>query len=121
MLKAHGGGTIAVASQSSADNEIIEDDALVAGIGGFSGNESQVTITWFAHEVSSGRIRWVLSEADQASGANADGRVGAREIIATVRKACLPVNDLKLETGTALYDCSGRTSQLTADFSKYVV
>ena len=39
-VKQHGGGTIAVASQSSAASAIIGKDANVAGIGGFSGRES---------------------------------------------------------------------------------
>ncbi len=40
--RAHGGGTIAVSSQSGAGTQVI-DGAEVAAIGGFSGNESEVT------------------------------------------------------------------------------
>ena len=43
-VKAHGGGTIAVSSQSSAAGSIISDGAEVAGIGGFSGRESDVSV-----------------------------------------------------------------------------
>ena len=39
-VKRHGGGTIAVSSQSSAAAAIISQHASVAGIGGFSGRES---------------------------------------------------------------------------------
>ena len=58
----HGGGTIAVSSQSSAASSIIRHGANVAGIGGFSGRESDVSASWLAAEVSSGKIRWVLVE-----------------------------------------------------------
>ena len=50
-VKAHGGGTIAVSSQSSAAAAIIASDAKVAGIGGFSGRESDVSVAWLAQEV----------------------------------------------------------------------
>ena len=40
--RAHGGGTIAVSSQSGAGGQVIEG-AEVAAIGGFSGNESEVS------------------------------------------------------------------------------
>ena len=53
--RAHGGGTIAVSSQSSAASSIIEQDAEVAGIGGFSGRESDVSVSWLAQEVRRGR------------------------------------------------------------------
>ncbi len=65
-IKAHGGGTLAVSSQTEAETSIIDDGAHVAGIGGFSGNESEVTAAWLAQEVRSGKIRWVLD--DEAGG-----------------------------------------------------
>ncbi|TML93087.1 MAG: glycosyltransferase family 39 protein, partial [Actinobacteria bacterium] len=58
-VKAHGGGTIAVSSQTGAAGTIITSDADVAGIGGFSGRESQVSLSWLADAVEAGRIRWV--------------------------------------------------------------
>ena len=61
-IKAHGGGTMAVSSQTTAENAIIDNGARVAGIGGFSGNESEVTAAWLAQEVRSGKIRWVLDD-----------------------------------------------------------
>jgi hypothetical protein len=69
-VKQHGGGTIAVESQSNAASSIVEQDANVAGIGGFSGRESDVSISWLAQEVRSGKITWVLVE-DEASGSGA--------------------------------------------------
>jgi 4-amino-4-deoxy-L-arabinose transferase-like glycosyltransferase len=73
-VKQHGGGTIAVESQSNAASSIVEQDADVAGIGGFSGRESDVSISWLAQEVRSGKITWVLVEAEASgSGAGATG------------------------------------------------
>jgi hypothetical protein len=64
--KAHGGGTVAVREQSGdAACAIIQDGAHVAGIGGFSGQESDPSIAWLASEVASGNIRFV----DTAAGA----------------------------------------------------
>jgi len=61
-IEKHGGGTLAVSSQSGAASSIISRDANVVGIGGFSGRESEVTRSWLANEVRSGKIRWVLVE-----------------------------------------------------------
>ncbi len=65
-VERHGGGTIAVSSQSSVAPLIISTDAHVAGIGGFTGEESDPSIAWLASEVAAGHIRWVL---DDGSGA----------------------------------------------------
>ncbi len=66
--KTHGGGTIAVSSQSEAAPLVI-DGANVAGIGGFSGRESETTAAWLAQEVRTGRIRWVMVSAGGFGGA----------------------------------------------------
>lgn len=71
-VKSHGGGTIAVASQSGAASAIISQDAEVAGIGGFSGRESSVSVSWLAQEVRAGRIRWLL---DEEGGSSLRGRL----------------------------------------------
>ncbi|HEX3279083.1 MAG TPA: glycosyltransferase family 39 protein, partial [Thermoleophilaceae bacterium] len=47
-VEAHGGGTLAVSSQSGAAGQLISKGANVAAIGGFSGRESQVSISWLA-------------------------------------------------------------------------
>ncbi len=119
--KAHGGGTLAVASQSSAASAIIGNDANVAGIGGFSGQESDVSASWLAAEVRSGHIRWVLASADPASPFGG-GRVGANHAMAAVRAACVAVSPgtsvstAAGSTGTSalssLYDCAGRAAEL---------
>ncbi len=96
-VKTHGGGTIAVSSQSTAASAIISGDAKVAGIGGFSGRESDVSTAWLAQEVSSGSIRWVLAEQTGGSGFGARGlpgdtRAGSKAAMAAVAKACRKVS-----------------------------
>jgi 4-amino-4-deoxy-L-arabinose transferase-like glycosyltransferase len=120
----HGGGTIAVASQQSAAAAVIASGARVAGIGGFSGQESEVSASWFAQELRSGRIRWVI-----ASGAGGFGgglrrgsRIGSTRIMALVAKACRPVSLTAAGGSSALsdvaagefFDCRGRASAVLA-------
>jgi 4-amino-4-deoxy-L-arabinose transferase-like glycosyltransferase len=128
-VKQHGGGTVAVSSQSSAASAILADDASVAGIGGFSGRESDVTVTWLAQEVRSGKIRWVLDEGSSAFGGGLPGdtRTGARTAMAAVAQACERVT-LSTSAGTGssagaaagstesggLYDCQGRAAALAS-------
>jgi hypothetical protein len=134
-VKSHGGGTIAVSSQSSAAEAIISKDADVAGIGGFSGRESDVSVSWLAQEVRDGKIRWVLDEEGSGSGAGGgfgglpgDSRTGSRVAMAAVAKACKRVtistgssaqgseSESGLGSGAgstaALYDCAGRAGAL---------
>jgi 4-amino-4-deoxy-L-arabinose transferase-like glycosyltransferase len=130
----HGGGTIVVSSQSSAAQAIVEKGANVAGIGGFSGRESDVSVSWLAREVSAGKIRWVLAEEQGGGGLGGgsgrglprDTRAGAKAAIAAVEKGCQAVTltSTSAGTGTAvasgtstagtgtLYDCQGRAAQL---------
>ena len=61
----HGGGTIGVESQSTAAEAILSSDANVAGLGGFSGRESTVSLTWLAHEVQAGKLRWIIVDSSQ--------------------------------------------------------
>jgi 4-amino-4-deoxy-L-arabinose transferase-like glycosyltransferase len=72
-IAAHGGGTLAVSSQSSAASTIIASGASVAGIGGFSGRETEVSRAWLAQEVRSGRLRWFMVEEQGAAAAGAGG------------------------------------------------
>jgi 4-amino-4-deoxy-L-arabinose transferase-like glycosyltransferase len=129
-VREHGGGTIAVSSQSGAAQAIVEKGANVAGIGGFSGRESDVSVAWLAQEVKAGKIRWVLTEA-QGGGAGVgrglpgDTRAGAKAAIAAVEKGCQGVTFTSTGSGTSsteasggsagtstLYDCQGRAGQL---------
>jgi 4-amino-4-deoxy-L-arabinose transferase-like glycosyltransferase len=118
----HGGGTIAVSSQSSAAAAIIDRNANVAGIGGFSGRESDVSVAWLAQEVHAGRIRWVLAEGSAGRpGVAGDTRVGAKPAMSAVASACRSVPLAAAGSSTrsglassALYDCEGRAVALVA-------
>jgi 4-amino-4-deoxy-L-arabinose transferase-like glycosyltransferase len=132
--KSHGGGTVAVSSQSSAASAIVSDGAEVAGIGGFSGRESDVSVAWLAGEVSRGQIRWVLAESSglAASGPRlaGDTREGSKKAITAVTKACQKVtiaSSASSATGggsesasagaggeSTLYDCKGHAAALAS-------
>jgi hypothetical protein len=119
-VKRHGGGTIAVSSQSSAASAIISGDLQVAGIGGFSGRESEVSVSWLAQAVSAGRVRWVLSGQNGAGfggGLPGDTRTGSKTAMAAVAQACVRVTLPASASATGskasaasstLYDCRGR-------------
>jgi hypothetical protein len=120
----HGGGTIAVSSQQGAATQIISSGADVAGIGGFSGRESQVTVSWLADAVQSGRVRWVLTSDASGGGPGRDGRVGSSRAMAAVAASCKRVTvptSTSSGTGTStvsLYDCQGQASALRAAAAK---
>ena len=100
-IKANGGGTLAVSSQSTAAAAIIASNADIAGIGGFSGRESEVTVSWLAQEIRDGKIRWVLSDSAGGGGLRTDGRVGSTTAMDAVAASC------KSTTVDGLYDCAG--------------
>ncbi len=111
-IRAHGGGTLAISSQTTAETAIIDSDAHVAGIGGFSGNESEVTAAWLAQEIRAGKIRWVLDDESGFGGGFggiSDGRVGSRDAMQWVGEACRRATTTG---GSVLYDCSGRASRI---------
>jgi 4-amino-4-deoxy-L-arabinose transferase-like glycosyltransferase len=110
-VKAHGGGTIGVESQSSAATAILQSSAKVAGLGGFSGRESSVTAAWLAMEVRDGRLRWVIASGSQNAQLPGDTRTGSTTAFAAVAKACRAVT---LSSGTTLYDCQGRAAAISA-------
>jgi 4-amino-4-deoxy-L-arabinose transferase-like glycosyltransferase len=127
-VKQHGGGTIAVESQSSAAQAILQRGASVAGIGGFSGRESDVSVSWLAQEVRSGKIRWVLDEessnafgsaagsssvgglARAGGGLPGDSRQGSRSAISAAASVCRATKTST--SGAKLYDCQGQASAL---------
>jgi 4-amino-4-deoxy-L-arabinose transferase-like glycosyltransferase len=111
-VTAHGGGTIAVSSQQGASTTIIASGARVAGLGGFSGRESAVSVSWLADAVRSGRIRWVLVDG-QAGGMRSDGRTGSSTVMAAVAGTCKAVPNVG-STGATLYDCQGAADALAA-------
>jgi len=90
-VKGHGGGTLALASQSGASAAIINQNADVAGIGGFSGRESSVGVAWLAQAVRAGRVRWVLGEGSGGGFSGrlpGDTRTGSRAAMTAVAKVC---------------------------------
>jgi 4-amino-4-deoxy-L-arabinose transferase-like glycosyltransferase len=111
--KAHGGGTIGVSSQSGASDAIIQSDAPIAGIGGFSGRESQVSVSWLADAVSSGQIRWIVADSS-GGGFGRDTRVGSRDVMTVVQNVCTPASKSSSSTLSSLYDCSGKASALAS-------
>jgi 4-amino-4-deoxy-L-arabinose transferase-like glycosyltransferase len=119
----HGGGTIAVSSQTSAAGPIIASGVKVAGIGGFSGRESSVSVSWFASAVQAGRIRWVLTDGSTGSGPPGDTRAGASQVMTAVAQTCRLIPGSAYSSGSTtaatgssagLYDCSGAASALAA-------
>jgi hypothetical protein len=112
-VRRHGGGTIAVSSQQGASAAIIQSDADVAGIGGFSGRESEVNASWLAEMVRSGRIRWVLASGTGGFGGN-DGRVGSSKVMAAVEQVGTKVTVSTSSGSTTLYDLSGKADALAA-------
>jgi len=114
--EAHGGGTIAVDSQSGAAASIIEEGAEVAGIGGFSGKESSVSAAWLEERIESGAIGWIYvggSGAGMIGGprgsvsaggsSGGDTRTGSESAIDAAVKSCAKVS--ALEGSGALYKC----------------
>ncbi len=113
--KTHGGGTVAVESQSSAAAAILSSDGNVAGIGGFSGRESSVTPAWLAMEVKLGRLRWVVTGGGQGPRLRGDTRAGSQDAISIVEKACKAVTVQTTSGASAtMYDCQGRASAILA-------
>jgi hypothetical protein len=106
-VDAHGGGAIAVASQSFAAQAILANDADVAGIGGFGGVESDPSVAWLAKEVADGAIRWVDTSSLIDSSA---GRPGSAAVIDAAIRACKPIT----AASSNLYGCSGRASAILA-------
>lgn len=107
---AHGGGTIGVSSQTGASSSIIQSGANVAGLGGFSGRESEVSVSWLANAIKAGKVRWVVTDGGgMFGGPGQDGRVGASKVMSAVQAQCKP-------TGVSgLYDCSGVTLSTSID------
>ena len=110
-VQQHGGGTIAVSSQTGASTAIIQSGADVAGIGGFSGRESEVSTQWLADMVREGRIRWVIASGNGGGFGGNDGRVGSSKVMAAVAQVG---KQISLSDGTTLYDLGGQADALAA-------
>jgi 4-amino-4-deoxy-L-arabinose transferase-like glycosyltransferase len=111
--EAHGGGTIAVDSQSGASAAIIEEGAEVAGIGGFSGKESSVSAAWLEERIADGDITWIYTsglggttggapsaggesgssgEGASTGGLGGDTRTGSESAIDSVVESCTAIS-----------------------------
>jgi 4-amino-4-deoxy-L-arabinose transferase-like glycosyltransferase len=118
--KADGGGTVAVSSQQGASDAIIRSNADVAGIGGFSGRESEPSVSWFAQEVGNGNIRWVLTGGQMGGGMGGDGRAGSNAVMTAVQSVCTAIPSSAYEgittsgstSSSGLYDCRGKAGAL---------
>jgi 4-amino-4-deoxy-L-arabinose transferase-like glycosyltransferase len=104
----HGGGSIAISSQTGAASSLISSGADVVGIGGFSGRESQVSAAWLAQAVQSGRIRYVLTSSS-GGGLPQDSRVGSQAIMTLAQQVGKKVGSV-----SGLYDLQGRAAALLA-------
>ena len=109
-VKTHGGGTIGVSSQQGASDAIIVSGVNVAGLGGFSGRESEVSVSWLAQAVRDGRVRWVLSDGT-SSGMPNDTRTGSQSVMTAAAKVGKKV---MTSSGATLYDLRGQASALQA-------
>ena len=109
-IKANGGGTLAVSCQSTAAAAIVASDANIVGLGGFSGRESEVSVSWLADQVSQGKIRWVLADDSGGGGLRNDGRTGSTTAMAAVAAVGKSVD----VDGVTLYDRQGLADQLAA-------
>ncbi len=86
-----------------AANAILSSGAQVAGVGGFSGRESEVSVSWFADRVADGSIRWVVT----SSGGLQDSRTGSNTVMGAVTSTCTAVSSV-----SGLYDCQGKDTAL---------
>ena len=104
--QAHGGATIGVMSQSSAAAAIVQSGANIAGLGGF-GDKS--TVAPAANEVTTGHLRWIVTDGTGGGRLPGDTRTGSQSAFTAAAKACkaVSVSSTGGQTST-MYDCSGR-------------
>jgi hypothetical protein len=140
--RSHGGGTIGVESQSSAASAILAGSDNVAGLGGFSGVESTVSVRWLATEVRDGHLRWLLADSSSTGGFGgrsfgsaggsggggpfggsrgsgsrsgfSDGRTGSEKAFATAEKVARKVTITENGTTVTLYDLKGKAAAILA-------
>jgi 4-amino-4-deoxy-L-arabinose transferase-like glycosyltransferase len=112
--KAHGGGAIGVSSQSSAAAAILSSNADVAGLGGFSGRESSVTVSWLASEVAHGKLRWLLAEGSQSMRLPGDTRTGSTSAITIAESVGRKVTFTSGGTTVTMYDLRGKAAAILA-------
>jgi hypothetical protein len=113
--KAHGGGTIGVESQSTAASAIVDSNGNVAGLGGFSGRESSVSVSWLAAEVKAGKISWLLVDGSGGGSGGptlpGDTRPGSQSALGAAEKVSTKVT---LSSGVTLYHLTGKAAAILA-------
>ncbi len=113
--RSHGGGTIGVESQSSAAAAILSSNANIAGLGGFSGRESSVSVSWLAQEVRSGHLRWLIVNSTGGGRLPGDTRTGSQSALSAATQACRKVTISSTSGSESLmYDCLGRADAILA-------
>ena len=117
--KAHGGGAVGVESQESAAGAIIDSGADVAGLGGFSGRESTVTVQWLAMEVRSGKLRWILRTGSSTggfggAGLRGDSRQGSTSALSIAEKVGRKVTFTSKASTVTMYDLKGTAAAMLA-------
>jgi len=110
-ISSHGGGELAVYSQSAAAIGVIYGYPVL-GLGGFSGEDTELTPSWLAHLVTTRKVRWV--DVWGSRGPFAPGLIGAKIVMTAVEKTCslssyAPASRVYDKT---LYDCQGHAAQL---------
>ena len=106
--QSHGSGTVGVMSQSSAAAAIVQSDANIAGLGGFSGQESTISVSWLASEVAAGHLRWIVGDQTGGGRLPGDTRTGSQSAFSAAAKACKAVTVSSTGDGASMYDCAGR-------------
>ena len=111
---AHGGGTVAVESQSTAAQSIVDGYSNVAGIGGFSGRESSVTAQWIATMVRQGRLRYILGGGSGGFTLPGDTRTGSASTIALAERLATKVTFSYDGQSVTMYDLKGKAGAILA-------
>jgi hypothetical protein len=107
-IKANGGGTLVISSQSGAASSIIASGAGIAALGGFSGSETTVTVEWLADMVEQGKIRWIIVSSASNAGMR-DGRAGSSEAMSVAAEVGTAVSSVD-----GLYDLQGTADAIRA-------
>jgi hypothetical protein len=85
----------------------LSSNATVAGLGGFSGRESSVGLSWLEAQVKAGRLTWLLVEGGNQSGPGlpGDARTGSQTALSAIEQGATSV---RLSDGATLYHLTVR-------------
>jgi 4-amino-4-deoxy-L-arabinose transferase-like glycosyltransferase len=114
-IRTHGGGVLGVRSQTQAAEAIVAGNARIAGLGGWSGEETPMSPSWFGWAVRRHRVRWVMYNGKLR--VIPGRRIGVTMLLRTVAATCHRVppaaytGRVRIARG-ALYDCRGHSQAL---------